>query len=73
TVKTCYRDFDLVNIHCNYAQNGFYLEGSAEIPLQDIRLINVEVDKADVPISGDANTGTLSFENVRINGEAMTR
>ena len=73
TEKTCYRDFDLVNIHCNYAKNGFYLEGSAEIPLQDIRLINVEVDKADVPISGDANTGSLSFENVRINGETMTR
>ena len=73
TVKTCYRDFDLVNIHCNYAKNGFYLEGSAELPLQDIRLIDVEVDKADVPISGDANTGTLSFENVRINGEEMTR
>ena len=70
---TCYRDFVLADIRCNYARNGLYLEGSEEFPLRDIRLIDVEVDKADVPVSGDVNSGNLSFENVRINGAELTR
>ena len=69
--KTCYCDFELVNLHCGYAENGLYLEGSEEFPLTNIRLENVEVDKAVIPIHCAENTGDMTFRNVRINGKEM--
>ena len=66
--KTCYKDFELFNIHCDYAANGLYLEGSAEFPLENIKLDNVVIDQADKPIDAAVDTGSLSFSNVYING-----
>ena len=36
-----FKDFELVNIHCEYSKNGLYLEGSEEFPLENIVLKNV--------------------------------
>jgi polygalacturonase len=65
--KTCYKDIEFCNIHCNYAKNGLYLEGSKEFPLERILLDNVVVDEAEKPIDTAVDTGTLSFNNVYIN------
>ena len=65
--KTCYKDFELFNIHCDYAKNGLYLEGSQEFPLADIKLDNVVIDEAEKPIDAAVDTGSLCFSNVYIN------
>ncbi len=65
--KTCYKDFELFNISCGYAMNGLYLEGSQEFPLENIRLDNVVIDKAEKNIDAAVDTGSLSFNNVVIN------
>lgn len=67
--KTCYRDFELFNIHCSYAKNGVYFEGSDEFPLENIALDNVVVDKTQKPVDAAVNTGSLSLNNFYINGE----
>lgn len=66
--KTCYKDFELVNINCDYAKNGLYLEGSKEFPLANILLDNVVVAEAEKPIDAAVDTGDLKFNNVYING-----
>ena len=67
--KTCYKDFELFNIHCNYAKNGLYLEGSKEFPLENINLDNVVIDEAEKPIDAALDTGSLAFRSVYINGQ----
>jgi hypothetical protein len=47
--------------------NGLYLEGSQEFPLENIRLDNVVIDKAEKNIDAAVDTGSLSFNNVVIN------
>ena len=63
------KDFELFNIHCNYAKNGLYLEGSKEFPLENINLDNVVIDEAEKPIDAALDTGSLAFRSVYINGQ----
>ena len=69
--KTCYRDMEFRNIHCSYAANGLYLEGSGEFPLENILLEDVTIDRADQVLDTAQNTGTTIFRNVSINGSAI--
>ena len=69
--KTCYKDIEFCNIHCNYAKNGLYLEGSKEFPLERILLDNVVVDEAEKPIDTAVDTGSLVFSNVYINNSKI--
>lgn len=71
--KTCYKDFELFNIHCDYAKNGLYLEGSKEIPLERIKLDNVVIDEAEKPIDAALDTGSLTFSSVYINGQKFDK
>ena len=70
--RTCYRNFELLNIHCSYAENGFHLEGSEAFPLENILISNVVVDEAPVLCTGKKFTGTLEFRNVFMNGKEIT-
>ena len=70
--RTCYKDFELVNIQCGFAQNGFVLEGSEAFPLENILLANVTVAEAPVVCTGIKHTGTLEFRNVSANGKELS-
>ena len=70
--RTCYREFELLNIHCNYAANGFVLEGSEQFPLENIVFANVVVDEAPVECTGKKYTGNLLFRNVYMNGKEIS-
>ncbi|MBR7103641.1 MAG: hypothetical protein IKC65_01740 [Lentisphaeria bacterium] len=70
--KTCYRDFELLNIHCSSTANGLYLEGSEEFPLENILLENVVIDNAGKEIDAARSIGTVQFKNVSINGKEYT-
>ena len=69
--KTCYRDMEFRNIHCSYAANGLYLEGSGEFPLENILLEDVIIDRADQVLDAAQNTGTTIFRDVSVNGSAI--
>ena len=69
--KTCYRDMEFRNIHCSYAANGLYLEGSGEFPLENILLEDVTIDRADQVLDAAQNTGTTIFRNVSVSGSAI--
>ncbi|MBR4957131.1 MAG: hypothetical protein IKZ31_05180 [Lentisphaeria bacterium] len=69
--KTCYRDMEFRHIHCSYAANGLYLEGSGEFPLENILLEDVTIDRADQVLDAAQNTGTTIFRNVSVNGSAI--
>ena len=70
--RTCYREFELLNIHCNHAANGFVLEGSEQFPLENIVFANVVVDEAPVECTGKKFTGNLLFRNVYMNGKEIS-
>jgi polygalacturonase len=70
--KTCYRDMEFHHIHCSYAKNGLYLEGSAEIPLENILLEDVTLDRAEQILDAAQNTGSTVFRHVSINGSAIS-
>ena len=70
--RTCYRAFELLNIHCNHAANGFVLEGSEQFPLENIVFANVVVDEAPVECTGKKYTGNLLFRNVYMNGKEIS-
>ena len=65
---TVYRDIELANVRCKYAKCAFVLEGSRLHPLENVRLENVAVEKADDVYSGRAFIGNLCFRDVRVNG-----
>ena len=70
--KTCYRDFELFNIHCASSKNGLYLEGSEEFPLENIILDNVVIENTEKAIDAATATGSLQFKDVNINGRRYT-
>ena len=59
------------HIHCSYAKNGLYLEGSGDFPLENILLEDVIIDRADQVLDAAQNTGSTIFRNVSVNGSAI--
>jgi polygalacturonase len=70
--RTCYRDFELLNIHCDYARNGFVLEGSEAFPLENILLADVTVTEAPTLCTGIKFPGNLELRNVCANGRELS-
>ena len=69
--RTLYTNFELLNIHCGYAKNGFILQGAETAPLEKILIANVTVDNAPVMCDKNEFTGTLEFRNVFMNGKEI--
>ena len=69
--RTCYKDIELLNVHCHYAENGFVLEGSEAFPLENVLFDNVVVDIAPVVCDGKKFIGSLEFRHVSVNGEEI--
>lgn len=65
---TLYRDFIIENVTANEAELGIEVQGLAELPIQNVKVRNMVVHKADNPKELQYFKN-LIFENVRINGE----
>lgn len=72
SLTTAYKDIEFLNIHCDYAHNGIFLEGSEDHPLENVVLENVETDVAWYDITGASFTGNLKFKNVYSSGKELS-
>ena len=61
------------NVSCRWAKQAFCLQGKPELPLENIRIENVTVDRADVLYELDEYAEDVRFEQVSVNGRPVVR
>jgi len=67
-----YRDFVVENVSCRHAKQALHIVGVPAAPVQDVRLSNVHVTKADGP-NAIEHVRNLKLENVTVNAAPVTR
>ena len=70
---TSFRDISIRDIRCRQTGTAFHLQGKAELPLKNIRIENVMVEKAETLYSMDEFAGEVNFTDVRVNGKVVRR
>ena len=70
---TLFQNISIKNVSCRYAKNAFRLLGKEELPLENISLQNVYVEKADVLYSADEYAEDVRFDNVSVNNTILNR
>jgi len=62
----------LEDISCQYAKNGFHLQGLEEKPIRHICLKNIHVTESPCPVSCNVNCHDVTVEDVSVNGEEIS-
>lgn len=70
---TLFRDITIRDVVCRRAETVFHLQGQAELPLENIRIQNVTVEKAGSLCSLDEFAEGVCFADVRVNGKPVGR
>jgi len=70
---TLFKDITIRNVTCGWAKQAFCLQGKPELPLENIRIENVTVGKADILYELDEYAEDVRFEQVSVNGQPVLR
>ncbi len=62
-----YRHFDVANVTCAHAKEALHIVGVPDAPVEDVRLSNIQVAKADRP-NAIAHVRDLKLDGVTVNG-----
>ena len=65
-----FRDFVVENVSCRHANKALSIVGVPAAPVQDVRLANIQVAKADTPHE-IAHVRNLTLDNVTVNGTRL--
>ena len=70
---TLFKDITIRNVSCGWAKQAFCLQGKPELPLENIRIENVTVEKADILYELDEYAEDVRFSQVTVNSQTVVR
>ncbi len=66
------KDIEIRDLRCASAERVMDLRGFAHAPIRDVRLVNIDVERAAKP-SRVEHVAEMFFDDVNVNGQAVTR